>query len=312
MTIEYGRPLSKGWDRMKKALFQPFDLGKWFTLGFTAFLATLADCQGGNGGGNSYSGDNYTDWDELFNFPSVAWEWLINHPLYFNLIIIGLVILFLIGFIFIWLSSRGKFMFLDNVVYDRAEVKKPWFEYRKEGNSLFLWRLAFGLIAMAVFILFFIYCFNTARKIHYEDIYGVTKFWMITKMVLIFLGLIIISGLIKTYLDHFVVPVMYKKRISALKGWSVFLRLFGRHFGHFILYALFTFILGIAVFICVILAALLTCCLGFILLIIPYINAVVLLPVHYLFRAFSIEFLEQFGEEFKLFPVDQTNIQIIE
>ncbi|NQU88397.1 MAG: hypothetical protein HQ541_21840 [Mariniphaga sp.] len=300
MTIEYGRPLSKGYDRMKKALFQPFNIGKWFTLGFTAFLASLADCQGNRGG--NYSSDRHTDWDELFNFPQIAWEWLIEHPLYFNLIIIGVIFLFILGFVFTWLSSRGKFMFLDNVVYDRAEVKQPWFEYRKEGNSLFLWRLVFGLIVFATFVLFFIYCFETAKEIHYEDILGVTKFWMITKMILMFLGLIIISGIITTYLDHFVVPIMYKRRISALKGWSVFLRIFGRYFGHFILYALFTFILGVGIIIGVIILALMTCCIGFILLVIPYINVVVLLPVHYLFRAFSVEFLEQFGDEFKLFP----------
>jgi hypothetical protein len=45
-----------------------------------------------------------------------------------------------------------------------------------------------------------------------------------------------------------------------------------------------------------------TCCIGFLLLIIPYIGSVVLLPVFYTFRAFSIEFLEQYGEEFVLFP----------
>ena len=44
MQIRFIDPLSRGWGRMKKALFQPFDMKKWFLVGFTAFLAGLADC----------------------------------------------------------------------------------------------------------------------------------------------------------------------------------------------------------------------------------------------------------------------------
>ena len=285
---------------MKKALFQPFDIGKWFILGFTAFLATLADCQG-NGGGN-YSTNNRTDWDEFFNFPQTAWDWLTSHPLYFNLIILGVILLFVIGIVFTWLSSRGKFMFLDNVVYDKAKVAKPWREYRKEGNSLFLWRFLYGLIVFAGFILLFIYCFKSGKNLYYEGLHGITVGWAILKMILLFLAYLIIVSYINTFLDHFVVPIMYKNRISAVRGWNRFLKLFSRHLGHFIVYGLFVFILGIAVILGIIIVCICTCCIGFLLLVIPYINAVALLPVHYTFRAFSVEFLEQFGDDYKLFP----------
>ena len=43
MKIEFFPSLSKAWKRMKKALFQPFDIGKWFALGFTAFLYQLLE-----------------------------------------------------------------------------------------------------------------------------------------------------------------------------------------------------------------------------------------------------------------------------
>jgi hypothetical protein len=35
---------------------------------------------------------------------------------------------------------------------------------------------------------------------------------------------------------------------------------------------------------------------------VPYIGSVILLPVSYTFRAFSIEFLAQFGDKFNVFP----------
>jgi hypothetical protein len=39
---------------------------------------------------------------------------------------------------------------------------------------------------------------------------------------------------------------------------------------------------------------------------IPYIGSVILLPVSYTFRAFSIEFLAQFGEKFDVFPKEES------
>jgi len=203
-------------------------------------------------------------------------------------------------------------MFLDNVVNDKAEVKKPWFDHRREGNSLFLWRIIFGLIVLVVFIWFLLYCFESAKTIHSENMFVVNKFWAITKLILLFLVFIIAVGFITMLLNHFVIPIMYKKRISATKAWGRFLKLFGRYFGHFILYGCFVFILGLGVLIGVIFLAALTCCIGFILLIIPYINVVVLLPVHYTFRAFSMEFLEQFGDEFRCFPDSGTLNEIAE
>ena len=57
MAISYSGPLSKAWARMKKALFQPFNINKWFRVGFTAWLAGLTDCSGsGSGGSGNNSG----------------------------------------------------------------------------------------------------------------------------------------------------------------------------------------------------------------------------------------------------------------
>jgi hypothetical protein len=44
----------------------------------------------------------------------------------------------------------------------------------------------------------------------------------------------------------------------------------------------------------------LTCCCGFLLLAIPYINAVVLLPVLTLLRLYNLEFVRQLGPDFDL------------
>jgi hypothetical protein len=38
MTIRFMEPLGRAWQRMKQALFRPFDIHKWFVVGFNAFL----------------------------------------------------------------------------------------------------------------------------------------------------------------------------------------------------------------------------------------------------------------------------------
>jgi uncharacterized RDD family membrane protein YckC len=104
---------------------------------------------------------------------------------------------------------------------------------------------------------------------------------------------------------------MYKNKISTSQAWFKFLPLLSKYPGHFILYGLFIFVLWILVVIGIVMFGLFTCCIGFLLLIIPYIGSVVLLPVYYTFRAYSLEFLEQFGDDFTFFPqVKEKNVEL--
>lgn len=307
MSISYSRPLSLGFERMKKALFQPFDITKWFRIGFTAWLAGLTDRNGGSSGNSS--GNNYNNLDDFFNFPQTAWNWLMDNPLWANLILVGIVLLIIFVSVLIWVSSRGKFMFLHNVVHDNSKISEPWHEYKKEGNSLFLFQFFYGWFAFAVFALFAAFCFVTARDLYFGDFPKVAVFWSIMQMILLFIAYLLVFGYTSLFLKDFVVPIMYKHRIGVMRAWGKFLLLFGRRFFTFLLYGLFIFILGIGVAIGVIFFALITCCIGLFLLAIPYIGSVILLPVSYTFRAFSIEFLAQFGRDFNVFP--EEGIEII-
>ena len=109
-----------------------------------------------------------------------------------------------------------------------------------------------------------------------------------------------IFGYISLFLNDFIVPIMYKHNLSATQAWSKFLTLTLQHPGSFILYGLFVFAVGIGVGILILLAALLTCCIGLLLIMIPFVGSVILLPVSYTFRAFSIGFLAQFGDYFSV------------
>ncbi len=307
MTIRYIEPLSQAFNRMKKALFQPFDIRKWFIVGFTAFLAEMTDCHRGSNGQARKKVDDF-DLGDLIAFPSRAWNWLTYNPLWAALIVAG--ILFVVALIILstWLGSRGKFMFLDNIVHDRALISQPWRQYGHQANSLFLWRLAFGLICFLIFVGFLINGYNTAAHFYESDTSRSSIFFTFLGQGLALILFFLVASFIAMLLNSFIVPIMYKHDQSACGAWNAFLPLLTRHFLHFLLYGILVFFLHILIVIGVVLGGLFTCCLGFILLIIPYIGSVVLLPISYTLRAFSLEYLGQFDPDLMLFPDEAAQI----
>jgi hypothetical protein len=300
MSIEYIDPLSRAWNRMTTALFEPFDIGKWFVLGFTAFLAGLLNGRIG-GSGSRFPGGRNVDWGDVVDFPYTSWNWLIDHAIWFSLIIFGITALIAVSVLLAWLSSRGRFMFLDNVVHECARVTQPWHQFKMEGNSLFLWRLVFGIICLAVIIFILIRGFFIAAQIHNEGFHAGFVMTIVGTALFVLAAMIIIAY-ISLFLKDFVVPIMYINNVTTTQAWHRFLPLFARHWFSFILYGLLVLVLRFLVIISVVMAGLFTCCLGFVLLAIPYIGSVVTLPISYTFRAFSLEFLEQFGPDYTIFP----------
>ncbi len=307
MNIEYVRPLSLGWERMKKALFRPFDLRKWLVVGFTAFLAGAFDSTGGGGGsGRGSLKYNVDDWDGVFNTPSEIRFWLAGHPTAAAFIFMGVIALVVLIVVFTWLSSRGKFMFLDNVARDKDNVTAPWYEFRPQGNSLFGLRLGLVAVTMAALMGYLAYSYFFLRGCY--D--GGQSARMLTMNALT-LGaglfvLILVAGFISICIDDFIVPIMGKRRFVVMPALREFWSLFRMHPGDFLLYALLVFFLKVGVVILIAVACFATCCVGFLLLGIPYVSSVVLLPVSYTFRAFSLEFLRQFGKNYDLFSTGST------
>ena len=302
MNIEYFAPLSKAWERMKKALFQPFDIGKWFALGFTVFLAHLLD--GGGFPGNfqgSFSRDRTISFPDIENIPERVINWIHSHPFLIVAILMGVLVFIGIILVFTWLSSRGAFMFLDNVVHDRALIVKPWREYKILGNSLFFWRIGFGVVVgllMLPFLTLILILLGQFPRGHYSlyNILGITVLGLLW-----LLGSVIVSY-ISLFTHSFVVPIMYKYDLKILQAWQKFLPIFKSHFLYLILFGLFYLLLFIVIAIAAFITGCFTCCIGFLILFLPYINCVFLLPVYFTLRAFSLEFLAQWGTDYSVFP----------
>ncbi len=310
MKIRYIEPLSRAVERSIQICFRPFDIGKWFVLGFACWLARLV--WGGGGGGTSFQfqlppiGDreaegaaSIQEWSEWID--SIEPQMFLGGVALFVVLGCVAVFLFVILPLLLWISSRGEFIFLDDVVHNKAEIKAPWNEYRTEGNSLFLWRLGFVVaiivgIALALAPIF-IYIFQVGEQMPSIPL----VLLLICPILLFAVG----AAYIKLFLGSFVVPIMYRERLKTNAAWSRFAPVLKANLGWFLLYGIWLLVLMIGVMFAVLLLVLVTCCIAGILLIIPYIGTVLLLPVYVALRALSLEFLAQFGDDFKIFPEPQ-------
>ena len=292
-------PIGPAFEEVKTILFKPFDLGKWFVIGFCAWLAFLGS--GGPGGGSGGRGGRFPDAHEAFGqakeFVLENLDWII--PVVIFVVMLGIVL----WLVFTWLSSRGRFMFLHCVAENKAEVKVPWAKFRQHGNSLFLFRIVLGLIGFAAVglpILLTVGCVVMMIAGDGAIVIGVLGIVMTG---LIAVAIAIVFAVIGKFTTDFVVPIMFLRTTSCTAGWREFLTILSANKSRFVLYILFQIVINIVIGVIISMGFCIGCCLCCVslLLLIPYIGTVILLPVLVFKRAYSLLYLQQFGPELDVF-----------
>lgn len=292
MQLELMAPLQRGYRRMVNMLFKPFDISRWFMLGFTAWLSTL-----GEGGFSSSVGDlgNLGDSADMEGVGNVFREHMVMVvAIVFAIVVISVVI----GLVLLWVRSRGKFMFLYNVALNRTEVKRPWRDWADQGNSLFWWTFVFGLVYFLGMMVAIGIGAGIALPSIQAQTFGPSAVVGIAIGSLLMIAAMILFGFVATFLEDFIIPIMYLDASRATEAWHRFMPVFKAQAGTFILYGLFRFGLSILLAIVIMALVIITCCCAGILLAIPYLNAVLLLPLTVWWRTFSLEYLRQLGPEF--------------
>ncbi|MFC1793373.1 hypothetical protein ACFL3Q_07280 [Planctomycetota bacterium] len=315
-------PVTPAIDRVKLILFRPFDLGKWFVIGFCAWLAYLGAGGGGGGGGPGGGGGS----GPPYNLPhkrlesgeqikevieSVRFYVSSNIHWIVPVTVVVITLIILIGLLVAWLNSRGRFMFLHCVATNKAEVAVPWHKFRQQGNSLFLFRIVLGIISFVVVVVPIIGIVVLVIMMvsgSAPDIVAVPGFIILGLTIFV---LSILLFLVKKFTFDFVVPIMFLRRASCTAGWREFMAVLSANKLRFTLYLLFQIVIKIVIGVMVTIGFCIGCCLCFIscLLLIPYIGTVILLPVSVFTRAYSLYYLQQYGPQFDVF---QTEIDAVE
>ncbi len=139
VKIEILAPFGAAFDWMKAMLFRPFDLVRWLTIAFAAFIS------GSWGGGGNFRWNRWSHGDWNYHMhrygdysDGTIPAWVIA------LIVICALLAIVLAFVWLWVTARGRFVFTDCIVKNRAAITEPWREYRREGNSYFLYSIAVG------------------------------------------------------------------------------------------------------------------------------------------------------------------------
>lgn len=296
-TISVTDPIALAIERVKQVLFRPFDLGKWFTIGFCAWLAGLGERGGARGNFNSNSGhrDVHQDFEHARSYVVENLNWILPLAIFIFVVIVALAVFF------IWLNCRGKFMFLYCVALNRAEVVEPWTRFADLANSLFCFRLVLALVGMVIAVPSVIFMALLAIPMFRNDSWNFGGI-----MILIALGvaLILISiffFLVRKLTRDFVVPIMYLRGSRCVAAWREFRHLLGANFGGFVLYILFQIVIHLALAVMILAVVVVTCCIAGCFIMIPYIGTVLLLPLSVFNRAYSLHYLAQYGPSYNVF-----------
>jgi len=301
-------PIGPAIERVRTVLFRPFDLGKWCVIGLSAWLAQLGS--GGGNGGPGGSGDNgpggphqpedITEeirhgYEAARDYVTANLHWILPVAIF------ALIVFITVWLLLTWLSSRGRFTFLYCVAQNKGEFWNPWRLLRPHGNSLFGFRVALGIIGFLTGAA----CLAGGGVLAFFS-YKTLGFTALTILGLVMCGLlfftsVIVFGIIGAFTTDFVVPIMYLRRLRCRPAWRVFLEVLAENKGRFLVYLLFRIVIGVAIGSLLVAVSCATCCIACCLFKVPYVGAVLLLPVSMFERSYSLYYLAQYGPQFNVF-----------
>jgi len=290
-------PFESAWAHMRRTLYHPFLWKKWFAWGLLAFIG--ANIQHGGGFPNIFSfiQDEAEHRSDRFTgsgfpaeaLPGVPSSWFDGNVWLIAAVIGGIALAVLAVIIVLtWIFSRGRFMFVECLVENKTALAESWHRNRVQGLSLFWWYLGFSVFIFLLLALAGVTVFLTLFRDGEFAPFGEIWLQLLAVGVGALLAIIPIIA-IAVYLEDFVVPLMWSRRIRVLEAWNVFFTLFQEHTGALLLYLLMRLGLSIAASFVMSCGVCLTCCIAAI----PVVGQTLLLPIYVVMRMYPIQVLAQ-------------------
>ena len=287
--IEILTPFNQAIELTRLILFRPFDITKWLVIGFAAFLSGWFNSGGGGINPWSFRGWNTSNAQApTFQFRSFN----MDHAgvILLTVIAVGVVLVLAFLVLWLWIVARGRFVFIDCLVRNRAAIVEPWREFRQEGNRFFIFLIVLMLISLVLVALFGGLIFGVLVLWRSYRVSNVPVLFVLVPIaVFAWVAFAVVVNLI----TYFMPPVMYARRSTPVDAARAILQLIFDEPAPFILFILFMILLWLGWIMVGCVVTCVTCCLASL----PYIGTVLVLPVPVLFRSFSLLFLRQFGPE---------------
>lgn len=300
-------PLSPAIDWTRSAL-SPFDFRRWLNITFCLFLMQL----GGGGGVPNFNFNSFgrpgaappgTGVPSFQELAQGSLDFLSSSEASWVILLVagGILLGFALSALLMFLGARGAFMFLNCVVTGRDDVARPWNEYRKEGNSLFLLRLALQGIQLAIVIPAVLIVgkqvLNALAKDEFDGLMTGTVVMLGLALFLLTIAALIVNFLINSIL----VPRMYRQRQTVTQALPAAWGLLAANPIEVLAFAGMRILLSIGIGVIATMIGCLLCCIMWI----PVIGLIPLMPLFFFDRSYSVLWIEQFGPEWEMFDRSQ-------
>ena len=231
-------------------LFHPFRFGQWSRLALVGILAAelhSASC-------NFPTNFNWPHPRRGQEFAATPFPGLDKFDPariaeFAGLIIASVVLLVILGFVFLYISSVFRFILFDSVLTRRCSIGVGWQRWRRAGRRYFLWQIVLligqflflgVLIGVPLAIAAALGWFKNAEQHIARSVLGI--------LFLILIGLfwVLASVMVQMLAKDFLVPIMALDDVDFADGWSRLIAIIRPEPGKFAVYLLLKFALGIA------------------------------------------------------------------
>jgi hypothetical protein len=208
--------ISPAFQHTKQQLIHPFNAGQWAKLALVGFLAGEMSSYGCSGPGNFQMPHNRSQ--QFMATPLGNFD-----PMVYVSLIVGVVIAgFVLGILFMYISSVMRFVLFDSVVNRRCEIRRSWRVRHAAGLRFFFWNIVLSLSIIAGMVILIgipaaiaaALGWLTQPKEHLVPLIlgGIALFFLFFVLFLTFL-------IVHVMTKDFVVPQMALENITALEGW---------------------------------------------------------------------------------------------
>ncbi|MFZ1129656.1 MAG: hypothetical protein WCA97_18390 [Terriglobales bacterium] len=243
-------------------LFTRFRFGQWSRLALVGILAAelhVGGCNFGNFGqfaprhkkpdlGFLPSG---TSSSFLSPFDSAHLPASISEHIaqFLGLIVLGIVVFFILGFIFLYISSVFRFILFDSVLRKECSISEGWAKWRRAGGRFFLWQIVFQT-ALWLFLLVLIgvplaLAFAAGWMTDISDHVG----RLILGVILfggVFVFFVVTAAVVQVLAKDFLVPLMALENLDFADGWHRLLAMMRPEKARYAVYLLLKLVLSIA------------------------------------------------------------------
>jgi hypothetical protein len=166
-----------------------------------------------------------------------------------GLIVVGIFVVMLLSFLFLYLNSLFRFILFDSVLRRECSLSDGWRKWRIAGGRFLLWQIVLQISTLIFF----------AILIGVPVAFALAAGWVtdfrshigrVIIGVIFGLGLLILFaltvGVVQTFAKDFLVPIMALEGLDFADGWRRLLAIIRRDQGRFAVYLLLKFVLLIA------------------------------------------------------------------